>query len=838
MSDIKVGKILLLLILGVFSFLYILANTVADIYYLSNPVIGVSMEVHEEPRQLRVVAVIPEGPADRAGIEIGDVITEIGGKSIESAADFADVVRTAEVGGEVSLKVTRQGQVLSLQVQIERRLKTYTKLVFLSLLPGVVFCYTLILIGTFVFLKKIEDRTARVFYLMVLFWALAMWDSFPFSLHTLEGVLPNWFHWITLTFWPMAVGLLLHFTLIFPVESKLFQRHRRRILGLAYFPLIFVLAFVYADLQDFSWRDTILRFGFALFFPVNFFLATNRLGCSAKRKDDPHKAKQAQIMLWGTNLSLVLPVGYYFMPRLLFDYSLPLADFALFLTVLWPITLAYVIIKHRFMEIDVIVKRGVAYALLSGFVIAIYFFLVIGLGQLILNLTGFRSQIVTIVATLFIAALFNPAKNRIRGFVDRRFYPSRFTYREAVRDFSRQLVSVVDLDRLFERVQTLLAETMRVQPLTILWRSTDEAYGIRQTTGSQDDGLRFSNSDVVIGVLQEKQRLVDLTPLWEQKVEIPEEEVSKWESLGTEIALPLLSKGELLGVISLGLKGDDEPYYKEDMDLLETLSDQINISLENAILTESLREQDRLKKELEVARRIQLHSLPQADPEISGLEVSGVSIPALEVGGDYYDYLEFADGRFGVVVGDVSGKGMFAALYMSQLKGVLKTASKFYQTLKELAVEVNAATFMSMEKKSFITLCLGAFDLNQKKFQMVRAGHLPILYYSAKEGLCKELTPKGIGVGLGDSKIFESELEEIEIDFDSGDIFLFYTDGIDEARNSKGEELGINTLNNLMQNNGHGTALDLRKKIIAEIDTSSGDTHQRDDMTLVVVRVE
>jgi sigma-B regulation protein RsbU (phosphoserine phosphatase) len=836
MNDVKVGKILPLLFLGLFAFLYILANTVADLYHITNPAIGISTAV--KSGKLLVVNVVPEGPAEKAGILDKDEIKEVSGQPVATVEDFTTLVQDVGIGDRVELTISRDGQIFKKEVPTKRLLSIYTQVVFLSLLPGVLFSYALILIGTFVFLKKIEDRTAHIFYMMVLFWALAMWESFPFSFHELRDVLPDWFQWVTMTFWPLAVGLLLHFTIIFPIENKFFQKHPKPVLAFAYFPLFFVLLLIYADLQGLGWGSNALRIGWGIFFSAIFYCAMHTLGKSAANKKNPLAAKQAQIMLLGTNLSLVLPVGYYYMPKSLFDSSLPFSEYVLFLTVLWPITLSYVIVRHRFMEIDVIIKRGVAYALLSGFVVAVYFLLVVGVGQLVLNLTGSRNQIVTIVATLFIAALFNPVKSRIRNFVDRRFYPSRFTYRESVRDFSHRLVNVVDLDRLLDLVQSFLADTMRVRPVAVLWNNGNREFHTRKTSDNPVSAdLAFSTDDVVISTMQKKKKLLDLTPLREQETEISDSEVRKWESLRSEIVLPLLAKGKLLGAISLGPKGQDEPYYKEDIDLLETLNDQINISLENAILTEGLREQDRLRKELEVARRIQLHSLPQTDPHVTGLDVSGISIPALEVGGDYYDYLDFADGRFGVVVGDVSGKGTSAALYMSQLKGVLQTAARFYKSLKDLMVAVNSVTFKSIEKKSFITLTCGAFDLKRRKFQLVRAGHLPIVYYCAKDRTCNEVTPAGIGVGLVEGEVFDQSLEELEVSLAAGDIFLFYTDGIDEACNAKGEQLDIATLSGLIASNGDDTASQLRERILSEVEVSHDNTIQKDDMTLVVVRV-
>ena len=840
-QNIKIWKISLLLLIGLFAFLYIFSSTVADVYSLvRDPVAGITNRFDEERGESIIERVVPKGPADMAGIAEGDVVLEINGRVIQSEMDLEDPYPGVHAGGKVEFKIRRDHRTLLINFVAASRGRVYTRALFLGVLPGIIFSYSLLIIGLFVLLKKINDRTAHIFFLMVIFWALAMWGTFPYGSQTLIKLLPDWFGWVRLFFFPVALGLLLHFTLIFPFEKVSYRKHRKLYYFIAYGSVLLIVPFAGATIQRIDWSNKILDYGWGIWFSVNFFLAVTMLGHSRAKAPTPRMAEQAKLILRGTTYALALPTGLYYLPLNFANTRLPYSEFLLLLIVFWPLTLAYTIIKHRFMDINFIIKRGVAYALVSGVVIAAYFVLVVGLGRVILLATGSTSQMFTIVATLVIAIFFNPIKNQIQEFVERRFFPSKYVYHEAVRVFNHKLVRIVDLAELQELLQEFLTESMRISPVVLLWQNPrSNHFSVLRATGlTVEDLPMFSLDDAVIQRLTRQGKLLDCSLLDDSPDAVPDEERNRWAQLKAELVLPLQPRKNLRGLISLGQKTDGESFYKEDIELLETLNDQINISLANALLTEQLREQERLRKELEVARRIQLSSLPQSDPIVEGLDVSGISVPALEVGGDYYDYLLLPDGRFGVVVGDVSGKGTSAALYMSQLKGILKTASKFHSSLKDLMIEVNAITFDSLEPRAFITIICGAFDFGTKNFRFVRAGHLPLIHFSQKKNICHELRPKGIGVGLEAGHLFGRELEEVEIKFEPGDVFAFYSDGIVEACSPEGQEFDTAEIKRIISGNGEQSALVLREKIIERVQNFVGQAPQKDDITVVVAKVK
>lgn len=246
--------------------------------------------------------------------------------------------------------------------------------------------------------------------------------------------------------------------------------------------------------------------------------------------------------------------------------------------------------------------------------------------------------------------------------------------------------------------------------------------------------------------------------------------------------------------------------------------------------------QERLQKELAVAGVIQMHSLPRENPLVPGLAIAGACISATEVGGDYYDYLGCGNGKFGVLVGDVSGKGTSAALYMSRLQGIVRALQHLHHTPARLLTAVNDLIHGAIEKTSFITLTYAVFDLDKKRVTLSRAGHNATLYLQNDDH--HFLIPSGLGLGLTSRELFEKGLEEVSLKLNPQEILVFYTDGLIEARNLSGEEFGEDRLVELIAAHRALDAKALNQKIIEEVKKFVGYARQHDDMTVLVAKVE
>jgi len=248
-------------------------------------------------------------------------------------------------------------------------------------------------------------------------------------------------------------------------------------------------------------------------------------------------------------------------------------------------------------------------------------------------------------------------------------------------------------------------------------------------------------------------------------------------------------------------------------------------------------EKERLQKELEIARSVQMRFLPQKVPESPGLEIVSLCQPAMEVGGDYYDFIQLDERYMSILIGDVSGKGVSAAFYMTMIKGIIKTLARKITKPADLLAEANDIFFENAARDTFITVIYGVFDLRKKRLTIASAGHNPLIAYKQKKGKIESYNPGGIAIGFRKGDIYKSIIKEETISIDEGDIFVFYTDGVTEAMNNRQEVFGEQRLKEIIEQCSRLTPREIEQRIIEAVKEFSGDAPQHDDFTMVIVKI-
>jgi phosphoserine phosphatase RsbU/P len=296
--------------------------------------------------------------------------------------------------------------------------------------------------------------------------------------------------------------------------------------------------------------------------------------------------------------------------------------------------------------------------------------------------------------------------------------------------------------------------------------------------------------------------------------------------------LPLGGHGGPIGALCVSKA---QPY-EMDRDVLNVLSafaDMVGIAIENSRLLRESIVKERLAQELAVARDMQRRLLPQSLPVSPVLDVAARSEPAYEVGGDYYDVVEQQPDVLGFVVGDVSGKGVSAALYMAQVKGIFQSLRGDPHSTRDLLIRMNRTLRGSMEKRSFISLLYAVLDTRTGRVVFSRAGHCPLLVHS--QGTTRILQPPGMALGLDDGTRFEETLIEETVQLVADDVLVMFTDGVTEAHDTEGQEFDLARLSAVVERNRTGGAEAVLEGIFAAVRRHRGPGQAEDDMTVLVL---
>lgn len=419
----------------------------------------------------------------------------------------------------------------------------------------------------------------------------------------------------------------------------------------------------------------------------------------------------------------------------------------------------------------------------------------------------------------------------------------RLREKAAIEDFSHDLVFSIEHSRLVQMVTDRIVKYMGAKQgaLFLIKERGNETFvlsewgypipihnriEIKFSAECRRDCLQhsepFTPSDI-----QHPEQFHLLLQLLRQQVEIE----------CVDLISPLVGQGEILGFLLLSPEIDESGYDAAEKTFLRTLSHQAGMAIRNSVLLQNLAEQERIKKELEIAHRVQRRLLPTHEPNLPGLNIAGLCVPAAEVGGDYYDYFYIDGKRIGLAIADVSGKGTSAAFYMAEIKGMMTSMANLIASPKELVTQLNKYLNNNIDKRVFTTMIYGVIDVEARQFVYVRAGHNAVVVKRMdKEDDLDIFIPRGMGLGLVDDATFRQTTEEHQIHFNAGDFLLLYTDGISEAMNINHEEFGEEQLYTVVATNHVVNVQDMQQKILRHVNDFVQNAKQHDDITMIIAQ--
>jgi phosphoserine phosphatase RsbU/P len=654
----------------------------------------------------------PNGTSQRAGIQVGDYIIKVNGESFSSALEANEYILEGESGSYLSYDILRDNKLFECRVEI---VKYQIPLNFLclfiiglvNLLLGVVLAelrpglksgrllgLAFVVMGYFLSSFLIPVRIGPLFQYHIYFlFALATAFAFPLFIN----------------------GLV-----YFPRDRKDISSSRWVVLSPYIYGIVFIIL---AILNLFAFKsmtiDTILlrvsQFSIPAFLLYYFIILM--LYRKSRSKEEAGLSKMINFtFLFILLFSLAVIVLSLFKINFLnsyFQYSLILIPFAFI----------YTIGRYKLLNLEFRIRKNIQFILISILWKVVLLTMIFGSILFLstsnfdipnLHFTGSTIEVLDHPLTLsqhtayynsiimFLSVcgviIFRIINRFGQNFLNKKYFRTGFDYRKAATDFSEILDRNISINDLAQNIVSELAELVHLRKAGIVFYKSESILIAQNFFGFQGESV-YEYCKVT--ALQQITYIKKFKS--EFRVDYLDEPMKEiYNKCEFRYIVPIRSKEKIVGALMVGDKMSEAPYNREDLDFLNAIAGQISTAVENAFLYEDLTQQERIKHELNLARKIQLASLPQSIPDINGLDVSGISIPAHEVGGDFYDYLG-RNGELTVIVGDVSGKGTSAAMYMSKAQGIMRTLHEFNLSPKELFIRSNSLLYKYLEKSSFIT---------------------------------------------------------------------------------------------------------------------------------------
>ncbi len=723
----------------------------------------------------------------------------------------------------------------------------------------------ILLLGILIFRENPTRRINRVTGIMMFFASLApimggfgvLIRAYPMALDIDTTILNRLF-----LIWEFFFPQLLVFSLIFPTKKSIIREFPRIT------PLLFVPQFVHIIIMllfrspeailslirisqgdvHFLLQPLLLMLNIALTllsyfyeFHTDIFAVINLIylilaifimhhGYEELR--NPRQQKQVGLVLWGIRISVGLYVITFLLQRLLpvgisewLNYGL-----SILALIIGPGSIALAIIKYQFLNIHLILRRGIIFSITSGLLVGIYLIIYANTKRLVTALLGFDIPVVEVLFLIMAVIMFHPILSSIEETVERFFVDDKSDYRKLLQVLSHEILHIIDTSQLNEKVIQPLKEHLAIQDVFIFIRNKHRIFVPACNPNEEHSPLSFADSGEFISEIKtiyEPVYLKDIISHLSNQAEL-----DALNQCSPALIIPLRHHDDLNGLLMLGRKISGEPFTSEEIMLSNVLADQMSVALENIELYKEIIEKKRIEEDISVAREIQRMLLPHAIPNNPSFEISALNLPSRQVGGDYYDFVELNDHLIGIAIADISGKGISGALLMSNLQATLRAAAYGHESSAEVTSRINRQISRTTSTEKFATFFYGILNTQTRTFTYTNAGHnYPIL--RQQDGTCQYLTEADLIIGVME----EYPYQQHTIHLQQGDLLVFYTDGITEAINSDKDEFSEQHLLNVVCCHDGSSAENLRDHIYDEVMQFTVGESQYDDITLIVLRV-
>ncbi|HEY9722572.1 MAG TPA: SpoIIE family protein phosphatase [Oscillatoriaceae cyanobacterium] len=784
----------------------------------------------------------PSWPGLKAGLRSGDTIVAVDGKHVESGREVRALIRARGAGATVHYDYTRDGKPGTVAVRLSR----YGLWDFAaSFLPFFLIGLVMLAIGASAAVLKPDNKAAvsNLWLSTGMGVVFVLWNDYDLT----YLFPPIAYYGASFLYSSAALAMVLNFPQAPPWVS------RRSWLQLVPYAIgaLFTggLLFLYQTGGGPDWDDLATTLISA--WPILVLLiAIGVFSVRLRRMRDARQRVQMKVFLLG--------IAFAYLPTVFFD-KLPLAitgqptlplivDLTYACWVFFPLSVAYAIIKHNLFDITIIIKRTTTYAALTAFLVGGYFSVAAGVRVIATWLlgSGYSSEWENVIATAMIAVAFMPVRTAIATRIDKLFSRTKYDFRQVVARVTTKAQSTLDISAM--KTEFMAAIDAALHPRYIYVLSMVPQGDLLMTMGTHATWgeppvpeLKVPADDPLL-LRADKGREVEYTPNTGATGQL-----SPLAALGPHYRLPLKVGEEVVGLVILGPKQSDEDYSGEDKQLLGATRLPLASALKTAAMVQDRLFKDRVEQELKRAREVQEAMLPRGVPQREGFEFAASSKPCLEASGDYYDFLELPDGRVGIAVADVAGKGIAAAMATAMAKSALYNQAQSDPEVLPMMGALNRLLY-SVSKhssaKSFTTCVYALLDPTDHKLTFSTAGHFAPQHYDARHDRLTEF-PLGGGFPLGVRE--KSKYVSYDVTLAPGDVLVFFTDGVTEAQAPEnlppggpvepGEMFESERLSEVLLANKHKSADAIHAAILEAVDGFVQGQSHTDDVTVIVLKV-
>jgi phosphoserine phosphatase RsbU/P len=857
-SKVTAGLYVLLVIVAGMSMAYYIAGVLAlrEEFFHAGRYVDPPFDFHDDGETLDNL----HKEATAAGLSNGDLLLAVNGNPFTGNAQIHDLLQHTNPGETLAISArTPPGRIRDARIRLASRKSPHFSLGgYIAFLTPILAVPLLgLLIGYWIVAARPRDLNA---------WLVLVLLAFP---ETAFGNL-DWSFWpapwyIFLGLWNLLVQLfvfpaLLWFGFLFPERWRVDRRFpwfKYAILAATCCVVVSALGFYAAQyfsvqsIRSFIRLQTLITHitAWLMVICILFFLVA--LFDKLRSVSNADARRRLRVLAIGSGLSLGPLVLIFTVAPLFgmdphhgkwFNAVVPFLS-------LFPLTLAYVLIVQRAMDVRILLRMGTKYLLARATVltieIAVVAFVILRFIVPMMQrkehpLLNFILLAACIGALLQIFIVRDSASRRLQRWLDRKFFREAYNSEIVLSDLSEQVRKLSDRNVLFDVILKRISEVLHVSQISILLRGSN-VFQLQQALGMDFGGpvVLAEDSATVQNLLRTNQPATvyrDRPEEWFAGAGA--EEKTLLRSIHAELLLPMSGRARLLGLIALGPKKSEEPYTPTDVRTLQSLAAQTGLTLEVAELVRTLADQaaqrERMNREIEIASEVQQRLFPQRMPEIAGVSLAGMCRPASEVGGDYYDLIEMEDGHLGFAIGDVSGKGISAALIMASLRASLRgLVLDDPGDLARMMQKVNRLVYEASSSSRYATFFFATLDPETREFRYVNAGHNAPVLLKGASGELRRLEACGPVVGLLPLAGYEAESLILE----PGDLLIAYTDGISEAMTAEDEEWGEARMLAAVPRRPNALAAEVLGEIFRAADEFTAGAEQHDDMTLLVMKL-